>query len=248
MKWTQEDYLSILSHQLHGLADFCIKYDDGHQLFGLDICHKVRLFFHHTSNSHSLIHQLSKESERFVSTATIWPELEPEPGETVVYMGPRYLLVKQFAMFMGKGGLVYKPHLDATDTPPQNLDLTTWWEGQPICIAQDKFSFTRKSLVLNFTNRLGGSHVDPEPILDKDDNTPLLPFLKLSDNILTWNVVYSDGESVVESKNEVSPFLATARQIAHEIFWSFQTIFPELNLNKFYFDKIASYRAVGYKR
>lgn len=145
---------------------------------------------------------------------------------------------------MGKPGLVYKPHLDATETPLQNIDLNTWWEGQQKCSSQDSYSLSRK--ILNFANRLGGSHIDPSPILDKDRNTPLLPFLKLSNNILGWKFYY--GDNATEAKPESSPFLVTARQIAHEIFLSFQTIFPEIDIDEIYFNKVASYRNIGFKR
>jgi hypothetical protein len=246
MRWTIEDYISNLNHQLLGLSDLCLKFDEGHELFGLDICHKVRVLFHNTHLSHSLLHQLSKESEQFVSTATIWPERPSEPGVIAHRIGPRYLLVKQLFLFQNTSGFSYKPHLDATDTPPQFLDLNTWWEGQLICSSENSFSFSRKTLTLAFTNKLGGSHIDPNPIIN--GNTPLLPFLKLSDDILEWNISYSDGDTVTEANHEVSPFFATARQIAHEVFLSFQTIFSELNLDKVYFNKIASYRNIGYKQ
>ena len=156
----------------------------------------LRVLFHDTSQSHSLLSQLDRLRGKFISTA--FPH---DPRNDATHSG---LIMTS----MSATHAAYVAPLDDTILE-RWLSFPEWW-GEIVFVDNQRVTLTRKALVLAVANQDGGAHVDP----------------KLSDvysrlsrhNSLGWVLTSGGVSSAIES-----PERAAVRQLAHE---ALKTLIP----------------------
>lgn len=183
-----------LKEQIYFLKSSCDSFDKGFKGEAKRIAVVLRILFHDTRNSHSLLGQLDKKKNDFLSTAI--PEM-PENEAT------HYGLV-----FIGMKGKETRfiPMLD--DVPFHNwMSFNDWW-NEIIFIDKNKKKFSRKDIILTVSNQDGGAHVDPK----LDEN-----YINLSKNNSLDIGVFSGNNFIKLTK----PEQAALRQIGHEVLKTF---------------------------
>ncbi len=133
-----------LSNQLSFLERSCSSFDSGYQNEAIRMSVILRILFHDTKNTTSLLAHLNSKDINIISTCTGTP-IPPEQVST--YLG--------LIQVHGDG---LKPKLGFTPRI-RNLSLDAWW-NQVILIPAKGSIFSRKVLILNMADKDGGAHVD----------------------------------------------------------------------------------------
>lgn len=198
-KITKEDLLLKLQDQLSKIEIFCELYDNGEKHIVEEIAVKLRVIFHNTDMSKSLLKQLKLEHIEFVDSA-----LRYCSENLVTHLG--LVSIK----FISNGTSEYIPFLN--DYNRNNLvDFKNWWENKKVIVDLNKKKFTRKKIINEIANTDGGAHIDSHL---KEDY---------------YNLSRRNSSGVFVSKNGIdtsigNPILASIRQIAHEILLTFRRI------------------------
>lgn len=147
----------------------------------------LRVLFHDTGQSHSLLGQLGRLNGSFISSA-----IPHDPGNVATHGG---LIMTA----MSKTGSRYYAPLDVVSIE-RWLPFRDWW-NEPVFVDGQKAVLTRRGLVLAVANQDGGAHVDPN-LTDT--------YARLSrHNSMGW--VQMPGGVPIPN-----PERAAVRQIAHE--------------------------------
>ena len=134
-----------LREQLSFIETSTVAYDQGRRHEALRIGTALRVLFHQTAQSASLLSQLNAEHVQLLSTAGAD---EPNAGTILfeglarITSGPDHFIPK-----LGDG-IKYA-----------NLPVEQWW-NQAVLVA-DCVRYSRKALALMAANKEGGAHVDP---------------------------------------------------------------------------------------
>ena len=139
---SHDEFEQHLQEQLQFMRASCESFDQGHESEAKRLALTIRVLFHDTRQSHSLLGQLGLKERRFFDSAT--PEI---PGNLLAYNG---LVV----MMPGR----YLALLDEVPSMPM-VPFEEWWTAS--VIADDEKRWSRKDLVLISANKDGGGHVDP---------------------------------------------------------------------------------------
>jgi len=192
-----------LKDQIGFLISSCDLFDQGMKQEAKRIAALLRILFHDTRMSKSLLGQLGLESIRYVNTA------EPyDPANLVSHVG---LVSFKFDCPSGRRAWIV-PKGDPKKLPAKAmLSFPKWWNMIVIVAKGNKknIAFSRRELVLYVANTDGGSHVDDA--LDEK-------YMALS----RWNAI-----GIVTIQDEIekpidNPVLACIRQIAHEVLRTLQ--------------------------
>lgn len=206
-----------LKDQIDFLASSCDFFDQGKKQEAKRIAAHLRILFHDTHMSKSLLNQLGLKSIRYLNTA------EPyDPANLVCHVG---LVSFKFDCPSGRRAWIV-PKGNPEKLPNKAmLTFPEWWNMKVIVAKGNKkdIAFSRRELVLQVANTDGGSHVD---------NTLDEKYMALS----RWNaigiVTIQDGiEKPIDN-----PVFACIRQIAHEVLSTLQSRHPD------FFEKPYSYR------
>ncbi|TXD50455.1 SEC-C metal-binding domain-containing protein [Polaribacter sp. IC063] len=191
IKLKHEDLEEHLKEQIDFLNTSCILYDDGKYSEAKRIATIIRVLFHDTRNSKSLLGQLGLKSDSFYSSS-----LPLNKKSLSTYSGLTMIGMK------GKDTLYY-PKLDEMSFCVNWLPFESWWEE---VIIRDNIgnAISRSSLIKNSTNQDGGAHVDEA--LDEI-------YYNLAKNNSLETEIF-DGKSSTPIPN---PEKATIRQIGHEV-------------------------------
>ncbi len=163
-------------------------FDTGNTGEAKRIAVSLRVMFHDTKNSHSLLGLLNKLSGSFISTA-----LPFDPGNLSTHGG-----LIMTAMW-GAATTYYAP-LDDCITY-RWLGFDDWW-NEVVFLDDKRETLTRRDLVLTVANQDGGAHVDPA-LSEK--------YARLSrHNSLGW--VLAPGDLPIPNAER-----AAIRQISHEV-------------------------------
>lgn len=193
----QSDLDKHLREQIHFLENSCDLFDKGFKGEAKRIAVTLRILFHDTKTSHSLLGQLDKKNNRFLSTAIPVMSKNESTHYGLVFIGMKGKDTK------------FVPMLD--EVPCHNwMKFNDWW-NEIIFIDKNKNQFTRKDIILTASNQDGGAHVDPK--LDKK-------YINLSKNNSLNISVLSENKFVKLTK----PEQAALRQIGHEVL---KTLFNE---------------------
>ena len=171
-------------------------YDDGNEVEALGLAVNIRMLFHDTRESASLLNQLQMKNDIFLlSTA---PQFIPVNVET--YNG----LVGMRSTDEPGGTEEYVPLCNMLEASINKWHVfDDWWNE--LVVNHKAYTFSRKDIVLMIANKDGGTYIDGE--IDES-------YAKLNyDNSLGW--IYSNG--VQESHFSNSAAYATMREIAHEV-------------------------------
>jgi hypothetical protein len=191
IKLKYEDLEEHLKEQIEFLNTSCGLYDDGKFIEAKRIAIIIRVLFHDTRHSKSLLGQLGRKSDSFYSTNL------PLTSESLnTYSGLIMIGIK------GKDSIYY-PKLDEMPFSVNWLPFQSWWEE---IVFRDKFGneISRSSLIGTSTNQDGGAHVDEA--LDEI-------YYNLSKNNSLETSIF-DGE---QSHPIPNPEKAAIRQIGHEV-------------------------------
>jgi len=185
---SQSDLERHLEEQLQALEILTDQYDQGADILAKQMAGILRLLFHQTKNSHSLLGQLDKLGIQFFDTAC-----PPEPNQITSYSG----------LVMWAVGGKYFPLLDSNPQFHKQVDFQTWWNST-VLIDGQKNEFSRSRLILLVADKDGGAHVDPTLPADYAE-------LSRSNSL---GRLYGDGVNWFPVEH---PELASVRQIAHEV-------------------------------
>ncbi|MCF8304095.1 MAG: hypothetical protein K9I94_12525 [Bacteroidales bacterium] len=183
-----------LKNQLRFINLSCKSFDKGflEESLRLSVC--IRVIFHNTRNSTSILKHLDKENINVLSSCG---ENRNEDVQNATFL-------ESLIMFEGGKGL--RPMLN--DGPAwcyEEIYFSEWWNQIVLITNEGQDKFSRKSLILNLANKDGGAHVDENLDLDYE---------RLKDGYWIYpNEV--DGEEI-DTKFE-DPHYLHVRQIAWEI-------------------------------
>jgi hypothetical protein len=107
----------------------------------------LRVLFHDTAQSHSLLGQLNRLGANFISSA-----IPHEVGNVATHGG---LIMTA----MSRTGSTYYAPLDGAAFS-RWLPFAEWW-SEPVFVDSQKATLTRGGLILAVANQDGGAHVDP---------------------------------------------------------------------------------------
>jgi len=204
VKQTKSEFKQHLREQIGFLLRSCEAYDNGYTDEAKRIATILRILFHDTQKSKSLLCLLGLKDNLalFDSSSKYDPNnLVPHDGLT--------------ALKIGGGKTTYIPRLEEMDELRRKGQkfFPKWW-NHVVIVDKHKHSFTRRDLILAITNKDGGAHIDPK--LDEG-------YAKLTrGNSMGW--VSTDG---VNEEPVLPVELASVRQIAHEAIMTFRRKYAE---------------------
>jgi hypothetical protein len=184
---SQDDLRAHLDDHLGFLVRSSEAFDQGHDGEVKRLAVSLRVLFHDTGQSHSLLGQLGRLGGEFISTA-----IPHDSGNIATHGG---LIMTS----LGKGASTHFAPLD--DVPITRwLPFQDWW-NEIVFVDAQRAQLTRRDLVLAVANQDGGAHVDP-----KLSET----YARLSrHNSMGW--VQNPGNVPIPNAER-----AAVRQIAHE--------------------------------
>lgn len=195
----KEDLLAHFNDCLKKLVIFNTIYDAGETAIAKDIGVKLRLLFHDTKNSKSLLSQLMLDHLLFVSTANKYD--------------PRNLMTHQGLLMLLIGGNIGQllPQLGFSTIKYTSFD--NWWNIDIVLSDQKKNTFTRRKIILELANTDGGAHVDPEINESYFDIS--------RSNSIGWKIHEKNSK---QDKPVNDPIAPSIRQISYETLMTFKDI------------------------
>lgn len=185
----QNEFMEHWHEQLNFIRSSIEQFDNGEETEARRIALGLRIMFHETSRSRSLIKQTGLSLNlRLLSSGVLYT-----PSNLV----SSWVLLK---LEISEDEIYYRPLINSVDTRTFYLEYEDWWNE---VIFDDKNNvFSRKDIVCFIADQDGGAHVDPE-IAEKYA-------LLTRENSLGW----SDPKGNPVSNN---PAYNAVRQIAHEV-------------------------------
>ena len=192
-------------------------YDDGHELDAKVLSMCLRVLFHDTKSSSSLLRNLNLASGdgRFNKKRILF-------YDTSGAVNPRNLISHDAFTIqrLGNGGVRYLAPLDEGPLGEGNLvDFDTWWQKIIFVAKPRNDTFSRGELILATANKDGLGHSDPE--IDED----YYHLTRLNSMGIRW-VEERNGKIVKEEPPRNTPALPAVRQIAHEALKSLALALP----------------------
>ncbi len=204
---TELEFKTHFKEQIEFLTRSASAYDEGYESEAKRMAVVLRVLFHDTRNSTSLLTHLGKNDMLFYDTSE---------GLNPRNLLPESTLTITRIQFGGNGGGNYIAPLD--EGPPSKyingkVSFNSWWKKEVIKDNEGR-KFTREDIVLLVCHKDGGAHVDENldgRYADLTRNNSL--GLKYFDN---------NTESDIDGVE-----LASIRQITHEVLKSFKDEFNE---------------------
>lgn len=200
VKQKREDLEKHLQDHIRFLQNSAQSYDEGFEGEAKRMAVSIRVLFHHTNSSKSLVRQLNSELDYLDSSSKYDPEnLAGFHGLACIYAS--------------SVGAKYVPRIETGIEEGEWISFSEWWNN-PIIVDSKKNSFSRKELILALANKDGGAHVDPE--LDQ-------AYVELSRNN-TFGWLFLKG--TIKSPFQAVEY-ASIRQICYEVLESIENSLPE---------------------
>ena len=117
-------------------------YDSGQEDESLRLATTMRVVFHETPNSTSLLTHMQLTGTKMLSSARGHGDWQDYLGHKIDLMSPQPITMTPL---LGQA---------FTEVP-----LADWWEGEPIFV-DNGTAYTRKKIILSLANKDGGAHVD----------------------------------------------------------------------------------------
>lgn len=141
------DFHEQLRKQLSFLETSCVQYDAGNRDEGVRIAVSLRVLFHDTSSSTSLLKHLNAKQIQLLSTAEDIPQ------------GVRFWSnLTNLILAPPNAYAAFSPKLDAAHTK-RFIALQKWWDNELVYLIESG-NITRRDVVLAAANNDGGAHVD----------------------------------------------------------------------------------------
>jgi hypothetical protein len=193
------DFKIQLGRQIRFIKNSCELYDRGDFEEAIRIATALRVLFHDSKHSVSLIKHLGKFSIKLRSTTLRFPQ-HPEM--------PNLHLVKLITGVVENIQCQAQPTL--ADAPrSREIPFVEWWSGEPVIeLKQPTGALTRKELALAAANKDGGAHVDK--------SLPLIYDETRRGAGLTMEFDFKDKRPTLRLAFENIHY-ATLRQVAYEV-------------------------------
>jgi len=153
----------------------------------------IRVLFHDTNMSHSLIKQICDMEGKDKSNFEMFSSIKPPEPNTLILLGDGL-----YSMCFSPKGIECCPVLNAS--PHIKMDFDIWWNEKVVKNVSNGYEnpswMTRKELILGHVNQEGGAHVDGE-VDDNINNQYTFCFRALIAVTLyenTGDIVDRDGE------------------------------------------------------
>jgi hypothetical protein len=198
------DFKQQLRNQLGFLERSCAAYDEGHKAEAVRLATTLRVLFHDTPNSVSLMNHLGAKSIQMLSTADVYKEPQLL---NIPLVHPAIQLDSDGPVFYGCD-CEMRPRLDKAERK-QLVPLHTWWVKEDVIeLNGGKDKLNRRDLIRAAANKDGGAHVDTalEPTYD---------LARLGAG-MGADVHLKDGRTISMRFQDVH--YASIRQVAHEVF------------------------------
>lgn len=183
------DLLEHFQRHLKFIEASCVAYDQGDTYEALRIAVSLRVLFHDTAKSTSLLEHLGEKINiELLSTIGCGKSAENISGFFIF-----------LPLMMSMDGV--KPPL-GEGPPPRLLKFAEWWNE--VILAQNH-KFSRRDVILSAANQDGGAHVDM---------TPTPKTLELKSGVGTFTRTMGDQSISEELTNHHFPLL---RQMAYEV-------------------------------
>jgi hypothetical protein len=200
----KNEIVGQIRQQLKRIEVFTSMYDSGDKSIAREIAVKLRVLFHSTKKSNSLLGQLKLDHLQFVDTGSQYELNTLTSHWGLVFMETRFTNAATITEFV--------PQLEHGNRRKQMVDFKTWWETKEVIVDPKKNIFTRKRLVLELADTDGGAHVDQALKMDYHDLT--------RNNSAGWFLKDQWGK-IQNLDNPVPPSI---RQIAFEVTETFRTV------------------------
>ena len=144
------NFQSQLKRQLGFIEKSCSAFDSGDHEEALRIAVSLRVLFHDTKNSTSLLSHLGvKENVNIISSLGTGKNKEQLENVNII----------SIPCMIGPGGR--NPPLDKA-LDKKTMNAIDWWNE---VVMVENESFSRKDIILSAANQDGGAHVDSKPSL-----------------------------------------------------------------------------------
>jgi hypothetical protein len=190
----------LLKEQILRLNQQAIIYDSGDYSIAKDMAVKLRVIYHNTNNSKSLIRQLQFHKKDYLDTGERF-----DPKNLITFHG----LLK---ISISNNNSELMPKLENSEGRYVNFE--NWWNSKKVIVDKHKKAFTRRKIILEVANTDGGAHVDPDINIDYDELS--------RKNSINWEV---GKEGDLHAIN--NPIFPTIRQIVYETIETFKHIIIE---------------------
>jgi hypothetical protein len=193
----RNDFVEQLRKQLRFLETSCREYDAGNIEEGIRIATSLRVLFHDTPQSTSLLRHLNATRVKVLSTAGPRQSTHPTGFWTAliqIQWNIASITVKCLPAFYARK----EAHWYAA--------ANNWWDNEIVFFVGKK-RFFRKRLVLFASNKDGGAHVDSALPEDYE--------WLINGADVTMGIVEADGRKVINPIPD--PHLAYLRQMAFEV-------------------------------
>jgi hypothetical protein len=144
------DFNAQLARQLRFLETSCRQFDAGQPDEAIRIATALRVIFHNTAASRSLLAHLNATTVPILSTCRRTRMDNPNgfwPGLVQILIDVKHVTVTS------------RPKFDATPGGHRMVPFRTWWEGEVVYFGAGR-TIRRNRLVLDAANKDGGAHVD----------------------------------------------------------------------------------------
>jgi hypothetical protein len=190
----RERLLKKFFEQLQFIQRSCEIYDKGFEDEAIRIATSLRVIFHNTGASISLIHRLKFTGKKMLSSSKGYGDIRdylswviklnsPEPVKTIPIKGDQF----------------------------REISIDEWWNKENVTFHKNK-RYPRRKVILNAVNKDGGAHIDE---LDEFYEALSMGLEGLS---ITGDLTY-DGDSPFQQgvkQSSKNNHLALIRQFAHE--------------------------------
>ncbi|MBE6878677.1 MAG: hypothetical protein E7488_05880 [Ruminococcaceae bacterium] len=214
---TKNDLIDKLKIQISRLQLHAKAFDDKKLFVTYDMATVIRVLFHDTNMSHSLIKQICDMEGKDKSNFEMFSSIKPPEPNTLILLGDGL-----YSMCFSPKGIECCPVLNAS--PHIKMDFDIWWNEKVVKNVSNGYEnpswMTRKELILGHVNQEGGAHVDGEV----DDNIAKIG----TEEAFGWISYIDDGKGNMTSPPAaVDQKQASIRQICYETLYALHKHFPE---------------------
>lgn len=222
---TYDELRIRLGEQIELLQLSAENFDKGYMATTLNMATAIRVLFHDTSSSISLIKQICEFDKVDKSFFEMISTKEAVPGNPILVLHGDGL----YYMTLSNSGVTCIPKLNNANQT--RISFNDWWHESVIKNvsrgAHEPVWMTREELIKLHANKEGGTHVD----VKKDK--------RISDigtkEAFGWKAFVTDVEgNSIEVTATVDQKKATLRQICYEVLVSLHNHFPELFKRDYY--------------
>ncbi|HLF35175.1 MAG TPA: hypothetical protein VI583_13115 [Cyclobacteriaceae bacterium] len=202
VKLDKSSLIEQFKDNLRKIKFFCDTYDQGNESIALEIAVKLRILFHNSNNSKSLLRQLKLEDIPFISTSHKY-----NSKNLINHHGLLSIKTSIVNNILEKAILV--PRLN--DEVKKVVTFKNWWSSEKVIAIKHKIFFTRKDIILELADTDGGAHVD-DSLKEEYFNLSRM-------NSLGWRYHDSKTNKDLPFNNPVQPCI---RQIGYEVLLIFK--------------------------